>query len=222
MSEYNGATPLERFKITSNFFENSKDQIFIKKDSIQPYIEKYEARLVKEKREKEKADSIANSKIRLAIALDEASFNDDDRTINVYQGDTLAIFSYKASEDKYVARFRYSNLLFEPEDIEFLDTKTTTTEGQYSWERKTVKTSEDANYLKEKKEEGREQADAKRVPRQSRNPPYGRLSGGNGYFTAILMLESPKRAITTSPAFTAIEAVPLMAFTRPTILPSPV
>ena len=157
MSEYNGATPLERFKITSKFFENSKDQIFIKKDNIQPYIEKYEARLVKEKREKEKADSIANSKIRLAIALDEASFNDDDRTINVYQGDTLAIFSYKASEDKYVARFRYSNLLFEPEDIEFLDTKTTTTEGQYSWERKTVKTSEDANYLKEKKEEGREQ-----------------------------------------------------------------
>ena len=77
--------------------------------------------------------------------------------IIVYKGDTLAIFSYKASEDKYVARFRYSNLLFEPKDIEFLDTKTTTTEGQYSWERKTVKTSEDANYLKEKKEEGREQ-----------------------------------------------------------------
>ena len=50
----------------------------------------------------------------------------------------------------------------------------------------------------------------------------GRLSGGSGYFTAILMPESPKRAMTTSPAFTAIEAVPLMAFTRPTILPSPV
>ena len=82
--------------------------------------------------------------------------------------------------------------------------------------------SANANYLKEKKEEGREQADAKRVPRHPRNPPYGRLSGGSGYFTAILMLESPKRAMTTSPAFTAIEAVPLMAFTRPTILPSPV
>lgn len=71
-------------------------------------------------------------------------------------------------------------------------------------------------------EQKKEQADAKRVPRQSRNPPYGRLSGRSGYFTAILMLESPKRAMTTSPAFTAIEAVPLMAFTRPTILPSPV
>ena len=157
MCEYNGANPLEKFKVTSKFFEESKDLYFIKKDEIRPYIERYEARLAKEKREKEVADSIANSKIRLATALDEASFLDDDRTINVYKGDTLAIFSYKTSEDKYVARFRYANLLFKSEDIEFLDTKTTTTEGKYSWERKTVKTSEDAKYLKEKGEEGKEQ-----------------------------------------------------------------
>ena len=157
MSEYNGVNPLERFKVTSKFFEESKDLFFIKKDDIQPYVEKYNARLAKEKREKEIADSIANSKIRLAIALDEAKFVDDDRTINVYKGDTLAIFSYKASDDEYVARYHYSNLLFKSKDIEFLDTKTTTTEGRYSWDRKTVKTSADADFLKEKGEEGKEQ-----------------------------------------------------------------
>jgi hypothetical protein len=157
MCEYNGIYPLDNFKVTSKFFEESKDISFIKKDDIQPYIEKYNARLAKEKRDKEIADSIANTKLRLAIALDEAKFNDEGRDINVYKGDTLAIFSYKASEDKYVARFHYSNLLFKSEDIEFLDTKSTTTTGKYSWETKTVKTSADADFLKAKGEDGREQ-----------------------------------------------------------------
>ena len=158
MCEYNGAKALREFKVTSKFFEDSKDLFFIKKDDIQPFIERYNARIAKAQREKEIADSIANSKLRLAIALDEANFiADDDRTIEVDKGDTLAIFSYKASEDKYVARFRYANLLFKSDDIEFLDTKKTTTEGKYSWERKTIKTSADADFLKAKGEEGKEQ-----------------------------------------------------------------
>lgn len=157
MCEYNGIYPLDNFKVTSKFFEESKDNIFIKKANIQPYVEKYNKRLAKEKREKEIADSLTNVKLRLAISLDEASFMDDDREINVHKGDTLAIFSYKASDDKYVARFRYSNLLFKSEDIEFLDTKKTITEGKYSWEKNTVKTSADADFLKAKGEDGKEQ-----------------------------------------------------------------
>lgn len=157
MCEHIQKYPLPAFKVTSKFFEESKDIKFIKKDNIQPYVEKYNARLAKEKREKEIADSIANTKIRLAIAMDEAEFRDDDRTIQVNIGDTLAIFAYKASEDKYVARFRYANLLFKSEDIEFLDTKKTTTEGKYSWERKTITTSADADFLKSKGEDGKEQ-----------------------------------------------------------------
>ena len=157
LSEYNGASPLEQFKVTSKFFEESKDFYFIKKDDIQPYIDKYNARLAKEKREKEIADSIGDSKIRLAIALEDASYKDDDRTIEVAKGDTLAIFSYNASDDKYVARFHFANLLFKSQTIEFIDTKTTTKEGEYSWERKTIKSSEDANYLKSRGDEGREQ-----------------------------------------------------------------
>lgn len=156
--ERNGINRLDNFKVTSKFFEESKDRIFLKKENIQSYIEKYEKRLAKEKHEKEVADSIKNSKLRLAIALEEARYMDDnDREINVYKGDTLAVFSYKASEDKYVARFRYGNLLFKSEDIKFLDTKETTTKGEYSWQTKTIKTSADANFLKAKGEEGKEQ-----------------------------------------------------------------
>jgi len=157
MSEYNGANPLGKFKVTNKFFEESKDLIFIKKDNIQPYVEKYNNRLAKEKRDKEIADSITNSKLRLAIALDDANFKDDDRIINVHKGDTLAIFSYKALEDKFVARFHFSNLLFKSDDIEFVDTKSTTTEGKYSWDRKTIKSSADADFLKRKGDEGKVQ-----------------------------------------------------------------
>ena len=157
MCEYKGIHPLGNFKVTSRFFEESKDRYFIKKGDIQPYIDKYNARIAKEKREKEIEDSLLNCKIRLAKALDEATFDADGREIKVYKGDTMAIFSYKASEDKYVARFRYANLLFVSNDIEFLDTKTSTTEGKYSWERKTIKTSADADYLKSKGDEGKEQ-----------------------------------------------------------------
>ena len=157
ISECKGDTPLKEFQVTSKFFEESKDLYFIKKDNIQTYVDKYNTRLAKEKRNKEIADSIANNKIRLAIALDDANFLDDDRTIEVKKGDTLAIFAYEAPKDKFVARYQYSNLLFEPKDIEFLDTKTTTTEGRYSWEKKTVKTSADADYLKKKGDEDRVQ-----------------------------------------------------------------
>lgn len=157
MSELNGTTPLVKFKVTSRFFEESKDLFFIKKNNILPYVERYEARLAEEKRKKEIEDSISNSKMRLAIALDDASFLDDDRTINVNKGDTVAVFSFNTSKDKFVARFRYANLLFNSEDIEFLDTKTATTEGEYSWERKTIKISEDAKYLKDKGDDGKEQ-----------------------------------------------------------------
>ena len=155
MCEYNGAYPLASFKVTSSLFENKKDIYFVKKDDIQPYVEKYNARIAKEKRDKEIADSITNSRLRLAIALDEATFDDEGREIKVRKGDTLAIFSYKAGEDKYVARFRYCNLLLKSGDVEFLDTKTTTTGGTYSWERKTIKTSANADFLKSKGEEGK-------------------------------------------------------------------
>lgn len=157
MCEYNGIYPLDNFKVISKFFEEFKDHYFIKKDDIQPYIEKYNARLAKERRNKEIADSISNCKLYLAIALDEAKFNDDGRDINVYKGDTLAVFSYKASEDEYVARFHYSNLLFKSDGIKFLDTKETTTKGKYSWDSKTIKSSADADYLKAKGEDGKEQ-----------------------------------------------------------------
>lgn len=157
MCEFNGIYPLNNFKVTSQFFEDSKDIIFIKKDDIQPYVEKTNIRFAKEKREKEIADSIFNCKLRLAIALDEAKFVDEGRDINVYKGDTLAVFSYKASDDKYVARFHYSNLLFKSDDIRFIDTQETTTKGKYSWESKTIKTSADADYLKAKGDEGKEQ-----------------------------------------------------------------
>lgn len=158
MSEYNGVTPLEKFKVASTFFEASKDLIFIKMDKIQPYVDKYNERLYKEKRDKEITDSITNSKIRLAIALDDYTFgDDDDENITVHKGDTLAIFTYRTEKDKYVARFHYNNILLEPEEIEFLDTKTISTKGQYSWETKTTKTSEDANYLKNKGEKDEEQ-----------------------------------------------------------------
>ena len=157
MCEFNGIYPLNNFKVTSSVFENSKGIYFVKKDDIQPYIEKYNARLAKEKRDKEIADSITNCKLRLAIALREAKYMVDGREINVNKGDTLAIFSYDASEGEFVARFRVANLLFQPDDIEFLDTKTTTTPGKYSWDSKTVKSSADADYLKAKGGEGKEQ-----------------------------------------------------------------
>lgn len=157
MCEFNGIYPLDNFKVTSSLFENSKGIYFVKKDDIQPFVEKYNARLAKEKRDKEIADSITNCKLRLATALREAKYVVDGREINVNKGDTLAIFSYDASEGEYVARFRIANLLFKPEDIEFFDTKTSITEGKYSWDKKTVKTSADAEYLKAKGDEGKEQ-----------------------------------------------------------------
>jgi len=157
MCEYNGIYPLDNFKVTSSVFEHSKGIYFVKKDDIQPFVEKYNARIAKEKRDKEIADSITNCKLRLAIALREAKYMVDGREINVNKGDTLAVFSYDASEGEFVARFRVANLLFKPDDIEFLDTKTTITEGKYSWDKKTVKTSADAEYLKAKGSEGKEQ-----------------------------------------------------------------
>lgn len=157
MCEYNGIYPLNNFKVTSSLFENSKGIYFIKKDDIQPFVEKYNARVAKEKRDKEVTDSIKNCKLRLAIALDEATFDDDGREIKVRKGDTLAIFSYEDAEDKYIARFRYGNLLLRSGLIEFLDTKTSTTEGKYSWDRKTIKSSADADFLKVKGEDGKEQ-----------------------------------------------------------------
>lgn len=157
MCEYNGVNPLEAFSVTSKFFDENKDVVFIKKDDIQPYIEKHEKRLAEEKHQREIADSLANTKVRLAIALDEANYMADNREIKVHKGDTLAVFSYNASEDKYVARFRYANLLFKSGDIKFLDTKETTTKGKYSWETKTIKTSADADFLKGKGDKGKEQ-----------------------------------------------------------------
>lgn len=157
MCEFDGIKPLAIIMVPSKFFEDSKDQIFIKKENIQPYIEKYNARLAKEKRDKEIADSIADTKLRLARALDDAKFILEDRNIEVQKGDTLAIFSYKAADDEFVARFRYANLLMSAKNIEFLDTKTSTIVGKYSWDNNKVKTSEDADYLKRKGEEGKEQ-----------------------------------------------------------------
>lgn len=157
MCEFNGIYPLANFKVTGSVFEHGKGIYFVKKDDIQPYVEKYNARLAKEKRDKEIADSITNCKLRLAKSLDEAKYNVDGREVNVKRGDTLAVFSYDASEKEFVARFRYANLLFKPDDIEFLDTKTTTIDGKYSWDKKTVKTSADAEYLKAKGAEGKEQ-----------------------------------------------------------------
>ena len=154
--EYNGVHPLEDFKVSSKFFDESKDEIFIKSSDIQPFVDKYNMRLANEKREKEIADSIANYKLRLAVALKDAQFMDGDREIKISKGDTLAIFSYNSLENKYVARHRYSNLLFEPGDLEFLDSKRKL-EKSGRYEIKTVILSADAEFLKEKGDEGKEQ-----------------------------------------------------------------
>lgn len=157
MCEFNGPYPLDDFMVPSSLFEKFKGIYFVKRDSIQTFVERYNTRLAKEKRDKEIADSITNSKLRLAIALEEATFDYDGREIKVHKGDTLAIFSYKDAEDKFVARFHYSNLLFKSENVEFLDTKTTVAKGKYSWDDKTTKKSADADFLKAKGEDGKEQ-----------------------------------------------------------------
>lgn len=157
MSEWDGAGTIGKFRVTSSEFEELKDNVFIKKNDIQPYVDRYNIRLAKEKRDKEIADSLANSKLRLAISLEECSYAVEERVITVHENDTLAVFSYKPTDDQFVVRYHFANLLFDPEDIEFLDSRTTTTPGQYSWDRKTVKTSEDAEFLKAQGEAGREQ-----------------------------------------------------------------
>lgn len=157
MCEFNGPYPLDDFEVKSSLFENFKGIYFVKKDSVQPFVEKYNARLVKERRDKEIADSITNTKLRLAIALEEATFDDDGREIKVCKGDTLAIYLYKKDEDKFVARFHYSNLLFKSKKLDFLDTETKVIKGKYSWEDKTINKSADSDFLKLKGEEGKEQ-----------------------------------------------------------------
>lgn len=156
MCELRESNHLDDFKVPSYFFEENKDRFFIKKDDIQPYIDKYNVRLAKEKRDKEIADSIANRKLRLAKALKEKGFSLNDLTTTVEIGDTLAVYSYNDSIGKYVARFRYANLPFDAEDIEFFDTQTITREGKYSWEKETKKYSPDAEFLKKKGKDGEE------------------------------------------------------------------
>jgi len=157
ISELQAGLPLDKFKVTSSLFETSKDVFFLKRDSIQPYIIKYNTRIAKEKREKEIADSLANTRLRLAIALKDGQFDGNERPIYVNKGDTLAVFSYNPIKRQFLARFHSGTLLFNPDNIEFLDTKTTTTEGRYSWDRTTTKTSVDSDFLKEQGENGKEQ-----------------------------------------------------------------
>lgn len=161
MCEFDGINTYNKFKVTSKFFEEFKDVYFIKKDNIKPYVEKYNARLAQEKREKEISDSINNSKLRLATALYDMEFSEENSTINIHKGDTLAIFSYDPSREKFIARFQYSNLLLNPEKIHFLDTGMNLAPAQNPFASKETKKeqskySADEEYLRAKGEDGKE------------------------------------------------------------------
>lgn len=102
-------------------FNSLKDFVFIHKDKIGSYVEKYESRLALEKRNNEIQDSLYNRKLRLAIAKKDMVFGEEGKETYVDEGDTIAIYCYKDTIDKFVGRFRYANILLKDEDIKFVD-----------------------------------------------------------------------------------------------------
>lgn len=151
----------EEQKIKFSSFNECKDVVFLKDSQIQSYIDKYnariaeeQARIAREKREKEIQDSIYNCKLRLAIAKEDNVYGSDSAKTYVDKGDTIAIFMYDKNRNLFKGRFRYSVLLFSPEDIKFVDSHQVYVPGQYSWQTKYVDESKDADFLKEQGEIG--------------------------------------------------------------------
>lgn len=134
------------YNISYGQFTDKKDFFFINKNAIQPYIDKQNERLAREKREKEIQDSIVNCKLRLAIAKDENVYGEEDSKITVSKGDTIAIYEYDKIRKIFKGRFHYRNLILAPEDIDFLDQEKVS--GTYSWNAKY--TSKDSDFLIEK------------------------------------------------------------------------
>ena len=139
----NGVTQ-KSFTISPSDFSAQRGTVFVHKNDVQPYIDAYEARLAKERREQERRDSIYNCKLRLATAKKDMIFGDDDNTTNVSDGDTIAIYTYNDSVECFVGRYHYENLRFNEDDIKFLDEKYEKKPGSYSY----AYTSENKDYLK--------------------------------------------------------------------------
>ena len=129
------------FVVSNTQYKSLKDIVFIHKDNIKPYVTKYEERLVKEKRDREIKDSIYNRRLRLAIATKDMSFGDEDDETKVSEGDTIAIFNYNDTINKFIGRFHFISIRLEDEDIKFLDSQMSSN-------------SVDKNYLMSKKNDG--------------------------------------------------------------------
>ena len=138
------------FVISNTQFKSLKDVAFVHKNNIQPYVTKYEERLAREKREKDIQDSIYNCKLRLATAKKNMTFGGDDDEINVYEGDTIAIFNYNDTISMFIGRYHFNNLRLDENDIKFVDSQNSGTTYNPKW------TSVDKSFLMSKKSEGRE------------------------------------------------------------------
>ena len=138
------------FVISNTQFKSQKDVAFIHKNNIQPYVTKYEERLAREKREKDIQDSIYNCKLRLATAKKNMTFGGDDDEINVYEGDTIAIFNYNDTINMFIGRYHFNNLRLDENDIKFVDSQNSGSTYNPKW------TSVDKSFLMSKKSEGRE------------------------------------------------------------------
>ena len=138
------------FVMSNTQSKSLKDVAFVHKNNIQPYVTKYEERLAREKREKDIQDSIYNCKLRLATAKKNMTFGGDDDEINVYEGDTIAIFNYNDTISMFIGRYHFNNLRLDENDIKFVDSQNSGTTYNPKW------TSVDKSFLMSKKSEGRE------------------------------------------------------------------
>lgn len=132
------------FSLTPSMFAAQKGSVFVHKDNLNEYIEAYEARLAKERREQERRDSIYNCKLRLATAKEDMTFGDEENTTYVYEGDTIAIYTYNDSIGCFIGRYHFENLRFKDDDIKFIDEKYEKKLDSYLYEY----VSENKDYLK--------------------------------------------------------------------------
>lgn len=133
------------WNVAPSTFHTFKNVVYIHKDSITPYVKRYEERIAKEKREQEIRDSIYNCKLRLAVVKNDLKFGDE---YIVSEGDTVAVFLYQESPDVFIGCYHNDSLPFKENDIRFVDARYDRIMG--------TMVSEDAEYLKCKREEGAE------------------------------------------------------------------
>lgn len=132
------------FTITPSDFFIHKGTAFIHKNNVQEYINAYEVRLAREKRDQEIRDSIYNCKLRLATTQKDMLFGEEDNTTTIYEGDTIAIYIYNDSIGCFLGRYHYENFRFEEDDIKFLDERYEKKVGSFSY----GYISESKDYLK--------------------------------------------------------------------------